>query len=132
MRDILFRAKTIDSGIWVEGDLVHRTESDGLLTILIENNDFHDYRSYEVIPESLGQFTGLLDKSGKKIFEGDLGYSNNENYRIILKDLAGAYRVENIKNNEDNHFLLHVNKNIQIIGNVHDNPELIGKEVSNG
>lgn len=69
MREILFRGKRKDNGEWVYGDLVHwwgrhNTKPD----IQIYNN----VQRFNVIPETVGQFTALTDKSGKKIFEGDI------------------------------------------------------------
>lgn len=128
-REILFRGKTIYSGIWVEGDLVQRTDADGSKHYLIENNEFSEYRSYEVIPESVGQFTGLLDKNGKRIFEGDIlkltydGYSFN--CEVKFKDGAFLVYKDNAFNGGDADMTLigwlkHDDYVFEIIGNIHD------------
>lgn len=130
MREILFRGKRIDIGEWVYGDLtLHRV---GRAHIRIwENLQFNPaYNAYEVDPETVGQYTGLTDKSGKKIFEGDIvrTYRNEETFDLMMvewyEDSAGFVLAP------QKHFCYYeslTNSHIylEVIGKIHDNPELL-------
>jgi len=79
MREILFRGKYLRTGDFVYGSFVKATDRDGNLFYHIEIADQNDHRVYEVDPDTVGQFTGLLDMNDEEIFEGEtLNVSNME------------------------------------------------------
>lgn len=156
MREILFRGKRVDNGEWVEGCFIKPN------AIYIENDPSGNLGKSSdgkfaigldvclVIPESVGQFTGLLDKNGKKIFEGNLIKVNGVNkswaddvFHVKYYNGMWTLWVSGINHRYvsfgyffktacDNGFFeencLYVSGSLfEIIGNIHDNPELIGK-----
>jgi len=117
MRDIEFRGKRIDSGEWCRGGL---SGTGSAFWIYAAGN------AILVSPETVGQYTGLIDKNGKKIFEGDIASFGGDKYRIIFDDacfwinsvLDAGYSMEL-------HTLLGQG-DIEVIGNIHDSPALFG------
>lgn len=150
MREILFRGKTL-SGKWVEGiyspynwdiDLVR--ENKPQIIILSENkDDIDDGLWCDIIPETAGQYTGLTDKNGVKIFEGDIvkgtAYSATTIGVIVWIDEISSFGVRRVNALnptawENSSILRCVSLGktdefaAEVIGNIHDNPELLGKE----
>lgn len=126
MREILFRGKRKDNCKWVEGYLHKR---DGLGTgytefaIQVQESSESRPWSYTVIPETVGQYTGLTDKNGKRIFEGDIVISkhprrlSNKPFIVTYKPIVGGY----------GYWKLDIHDQLEVIGNIHDNPELIAE-----
>lgn len=134
MREILFRGKTTRTKLWVYG---YYTTNYGTGRDQIREKG--DCCFKEVLPETVGQYTGLTDKNGKKIFEGDIvstkyklgrgGYYvfevyYNENLcQFALTINSGSY-TKNKQYDWLQLTSLKANK-VEVIGNVHDNPELL-------
>ena len=135
MRHIIFRGKRLDNGEWMCGDLI---ENQGRYFIYhamsettIEDND--DGRivvaAVEVDPDTVGQYTGLKDKNGKEIFEGDIMSLVTEFGDTIMREIRfidGTFCV--IGEQEDDLYGLSwaVEQCDGIVGdNIHDNPELL-------
>ena len=131
MREILFRGKRIDNGEWVEGNLFVPDKVDFRkppTEILMGTNIVRI--SYEVDPETVGQYTGLKDKNGKRVFEGDICQHEKTGRTISVSwhgTMAGYVWSKRI---EDSHLfdfgeLFRVHDKYAVIGNIHDNPELL-------
>lgn len=125
MREILFRGKWTNNGEWVEGYFGESRKKDICYIIKRAGGDSCSeyFIDFEVNPETIGQFTGLLDKNGKHIFEGDIiniEYPETTVKNCIIEyvgaSFVGSTRADNWE--LDGYYLL------EVIGNIHDNPEL--------
>ena len=165
MREMLFRGKHTDNGAWIEGSLIHcDLTNGGCYTAILEPDDSNS-RPFEfpylccesgcidgyacpVNPATVGQFTGLTDKNGKKIFEGDIIKSDNGKQSAISVVIFGEYYPKmfykmldtlcpgkihipavgfyaiSVDKNEE--MILFQSRCVTVIGNIHDNPELLG------
>ena len=126
-REILFRGKRSDNGEWVYGYLIG---NDVIVGEIVEFDE--DYFTtkfwYKVDPETVGMFTGLTDKNGTKIFEGDIVkfYDDSEDEfvnGIIVCNADFCSFCVSMKGHED--IMLMAHWQYEAIGNVHDNKELI-------
>mgnify|MGYP004528373497 CR=1 FL=1 len=128
MREILFRGKRKDNGEWVYGSLIQRKVwSSEFYVIRVEDNGFDSYEEYEIIPETVGQFTELCDKNGKKIFEGDFVKCQNYHGEVCGEvAYCESFFYLMCFSGYSDEYLFNC-KNFEVIGNVHDNPELSGE-----
>ena len=121
MRTIKFRGKRTHNQEWVYGYYFFKfyTQQHGIL--IDASGGVTAGREYEVDPATVGQFTGLVDKNGVEIWEGDIVAWIRENWKVVYYD--GAFCLEpNINALE----LLHLHyPNGYVIGNTYDNPELL-------
>lgn len=148
-REILFRGKRINNGEWVEGDLVHSIYK---LNDTCVGKYGCTLGMHQVIPETVGQYTGLKDKNGKNIFEGDI-LKCHDNPKDLVKVVFGEFGVvdadtecpvdtvigwyyEVIPTDElstvepfclsmplTNSYIKYCH--MEVIGNIHDNPDLL-------
>lgn len=142
-REILFRGKRVDNGEWIDGFFA---KSGDKTFILIDNDIAVGYVAMkEVIAETVGQFTGLTDKNGTKIFEGDIVCTRYSDGEICcsgdVQFCYGVYGAEWIEQKKNKGMVggwgqLHnlrrfdddIINNIEVIGNIYDNPELLEKK----
>lgn len=154
MCDILFRGKRVDTKEWVEGDLIRHYENqrkfiacDQMAYTYTENgiNRLVSERYFEVIPETVGQYTGLKDKNGKMIFEGDIvsgtALSRERTGVIVwIEQLAGfgvryaerddptAWQESSILRDIERH--KYSDFCAKVIGNIHDNHDLLKEKIN--
>lgn len=139
MREILFKAKRIDNGEWVEGHYQKRYDLLGNEEHLIFHADSYTVWEYaEVDAETICQLTGLCDKNGKKIWENDIFQYTDEITMITNKDLikyneTHASFVRLHKTGKLGLQYLWINESIcnhgEVIGNIFDNKELLQEEL---
>ena len=109
----------------------HNPDLSGKSFIISINNGLY----FEVIPETVGQYTGFADKNGKKIFKGDICKTYFESYTRsweevgVVTEFCGAYGIESA---DGKHFNAFINETVytrshEAIGNVHDNKELLNE-----
>lgn len=139
-REHLFRGKRKDNGEWVAGHLLRY--EDGRARIVPSQTDIFCYENdeniiqtiaFEVIPETVGEWTGLRDKNGKRIFEGDIvkttkygkviGHSNVNDYDIF--QIVYEPAVFRLTNNHRGFNLVGNPDDYEVISNIYDNPELL-------
>lgn len=138
MREILFRGKRADNEEWIEGLLVKQLDLDGTDELCIQTwkRDIDGVRSkvVSVIPSTVGQYTGLTDKNGRKIFEGDVVKDEQSQLfgKVVYATAADEYdgisgfMVDDIDDGLQNYnSFWHL---VEVIGNICDNPELLNDE----
>jgi uncharacterized phage protein (TIGR01671 family) len=124
MREILFRGKRIDNGEWVFGSLL--VEGDGRKIVVPKKGMVGCFViMYPIDPKTVGQYTGLEDKNGVKIFEGD----------IVQDELGKVFLVEYVR---FGYVLKQIGEpwcrfpyeydEYEVIGNIYDNPDLLEVE----
>ncbi len=141
MREILFHGKRADNGEWVEGDLLQTRYHSGHIEYQIMPQTPVS-SAVPVLPETVGQYTGLTDRNGKKIFEGDIvktHYANAQKSDFIeqvvfhngkfcayfsnqlCKQWVNLYDgTEHLPQDKSVYM-----DSVEVIGNIHDNPELL-------
>lgn len=130
MREIKFRGKRLDNGGWVYGFVAFtQDKSDAVVMRLTETESICE----NVAPPTVGQFTGLYDKNGKEIYEGDIilerlkgKRKDGDPYEIVFEDCQ--WFGKNEYGNCTSLSLLQDFHEIKVIGNIHDNAESLKTE----
>ena len=147
MREILFRGKRAKNKEWIYGSVLVERDYPGTVIVTKENHNVvtkADVYYFDVIPETVGQYTGLTDKNGKQIFEGDILGAKHPKQMKAVPCLVkyGEYKDED--GLSDCRYLgfclqalgkccsiltpLSDGIEYEVIGNIHDNPELLEVE----
>lgn len=148
MREYLFRGKRVDGYGWVEGDLIHDEAENNRPRIVIgrdySTGTFFSALAPRVIPETVGQFTSFTDKNGKRIFVGDIIKAitldtNTEQLALVGfgnfidenngDEYLGFYiEFDGFKTTITQLLMEEVKDRFEVVGNIHDNPELLGEQ----
>lgn len=138
MREILFKAKRIDNGEWVDGNYVKKYDPSGKRHLILYVDNYVRWRCMEIDSKTLCQFTGLCDKNGKKIWENDIlmahlddSYPEDVTYKTVEWGVAGwvAHEVNSV----DREYLDKFDtEHFEVVGNIFDNKELLQEEWING
>lgn len=129
MRQIKFRAQDVASNKWLYGNLRHHKND----VCIFEQGGT---KGEQVKRETIGQFTGLTDIDGREIYEGDVLHFDEHNYRMVWLDNTGefaALKIEHSMLNPPVNYCVvsfWCKKELKIIGNIYDNPELIAEDMN--
>ncbi len=130
MREALFRGKRLDNGEWVEGDLEHNAQGEEYIRCWYCGA----YQSYKIVPDTRGEYIGMTDINGAKIFEGDITYfvdidGAQRIFVAVWDEEELDFKVTNGKKNYGAGGFQYFPccKDVKIIGNIHDNLDLLGK-----
>lgn len=127
MREILFRGKRLENGKWVYGNLVDY--SPHYKWTYINYFDKHDDGfltrfEAEVDPSTVGQYTGKNVKNGK-VFDGDIGKSIDGIFLVCWDEEKSAFVIRFMEYPYETLYLEEMRNDTEIVGNIHDNPELL-------
>lgn len=142
MREIKFRGKSLRTGKWVYGSLVRYGDGRVEIYTPINPRDENSLRAWleEVDPATVGQYTGLKDKNGKEIYEGDIvryTFDNPDSVlatenglkvrtdKIFWQEWRASFAIGCELTNNDLFRYVRNGNRVEVIGNIHDNPELL-------
>ena len=122
-REIKFRGKR-SNGRWVYGSLVVSKKIDPAIYFNISKGAAEVLDWCYVKPDTIGQYTGLKDKEGNKIFEGDIvEFTNLDLPNMVIRFDNGSFML--CEDENSTYEELRMNYVVEVVGNIHDNPELI-------
>lgn len=124
MRGIKFRGKRLTDGKWIYGDFFRNRGKSFITTDGIVENPLASWQDYNVDPDTVGQFTGIYDRKGSEIYEGDIVRTSVSKNGIALVEwhCEHAAFVVHMKGSDQ---WYHLYKGYEKIGNIHDNPSLL-------
>ena len=126
MREILFRGKRIDNGEWIYGDICNH---DGVISYIGQHPADGSMLCYDLDPSTIGQYTGLTDKNGSRIFEGDIvRCSTGRICKVIFFISPGVSGFDLVPIggfDAPPPYKWSLFTDTEVIGNIHDNPELL-------
>ena len=136
-REILFRGKRVGNGNWIEGYFVLLAINEDLKHAIYTGTDEGRFILFEVIPDTVGQFTGLCDKNGKKIFEGDIVRFYDKDWianGIATVDFEkGRWKINGHYTTKLSSIvwldLYRTGFEYEVIDNIYDNPELLEEKL---
>lgn len=128
MREIKFRGKLLDNGEWIYGSLlVSHFKDDKKERYFITQFSGNYTFEHEVDPATVGQYTGLKDKNGKEICEGDILLDESGTYAVVGYSM-GAFYVDFGEGFDLQYFTECIHEICEVVGNIHDDPELLKTE----
>ena len=118
MREIKFRGKRIDNGEWVVGCLIRASEKESVIVVDVVKGEVQ-----WVFPETVGQYTGLKDKNEIGIYDGDVVWCRAGEHSSGVWEYEKRFAVE--YGWTQSMWEMSMCEEIEVIGNIHDNPELV-------
>jgi len=127
MREIKHHGKRIDNGKWIVGDLLQGIDGRKYIVTLCDNIGTWTLSPRllisEVVPETVGQFTGLLDRSGTEIFEGGIVLYSGQPMTVTFNLKYAQWRLVAVSDTRGMN--VYCKSDYEVIGNIHENPELL-------
>lgn len=134
MREILFKAKRIDNGEWVEGYYQKKYDFLGKRHLILHADNYVEWECVEIDPETLCQFTGMTDKNGVRIWKNDIVEAWSQGSRAIgtVKQRVDGLWIMSPAWQNHEFWELKPNSNgettVEVLVNAFDNPELLQEE----
>ena len=133
-RIVKFRVKSKRTGEWLYGDLVRNVEGAFAIVPPFEMTTDNLCDQYEVDENTIGQFTGITDKAGKEIYEGDImQYTDpkthkNHRFHVVFDSGRFGFRNDNVMKQTTTPLSGHIMTKWEVIGNMYDNPEMLKQD----